>query len=243
VQQTSGALGNLQTQLAGQYQGLLQDPTSSPLYQGQLGGLLKSLLPSEDRARTNLTDTFRATGGLRSGAYGREAGNLENDILGQREQTAQRLLGQVFPQLMQALQQPMGQIPSLIDALKLSQSQGAANYSGNGASSSGWDQISKSLGLATPMQSDSLSLSQMPTYGGSTQVGVNAPMQRQPSATTPAPAPYTPYLDPWSPVQGNSIAQNPYTGYYETVPPPQTNPYEHTYGEWTTQMPEPGEYY
>ena len=68
VQSLSQALSGLQTNLTGQYQGLLQNPTASPLFQGQLGPLLQSLIPSENRARTSLTDTFRAAGGLRSGA-------------------------------------------------------------------------------------------------------------------------------------------------------------------------------
>ena len=225
VSNISNALSGLQQNLTGQYQGLLQDPTASPLFQGQLGPLLQSLVPSEDRARQNLTDTFRAAGGLRGGAYARAIPQLEGEILGQRQQAAGRLLGQAFPQLMQALQQPMSQIAPLINALTLSQQQGAISRTG-GTGTSGWNAISPSLGLATPMQGDRMAS----TQGSSTY----APPASGPSfydnpanrwgAMTPTSYPELPGTTPGSTIgsygglEGSGIMYNPLSGSYESAP-------------------------
>jgi hypothetical protein len=213
------SLGGLQQNLAGQYQGLLQDPTASPLYQGQLQGLLHSLLPSETQARTSLADTFRNAGGLRSGAYGSSASQLEGDILGRRQDTAAKLLGQAFPQLMQALQNPLGQVSSLINALKLSQGQGARTTTGG--SSSGWDQIGPSLGLQTPMSSGGMSLSgQSPYGGGSASVGVNSsPYGGSVTGGAPAASNAGSY-DLLSRILGggSGTTYNPVNGFYESAP-------------------------
>jgi hypothetical protein len=158
----AAALASLQQSLAGQYQGLLSNPTASPLFQGQLGPLLASLVPSEDRARQSLTDTFRAAGGLRSGAYGNSAAQLEGDILGKRQQVAGQLLGQAFPQLMQALQNPLGQVSSLIDALKLSEAQGARTSTGSGGGGGG-STLSDPFGV---LSQRSVFSSPGPTSGG-----------------------------------------------------------------------------
>ena len=224
----AASLAGLQQSLAGQYQGLLQNPTASPLFQGQLGPLLKSLIPSEDRARQSLTDTFRSAGGLRSGAYGRSATQLEGDILGRREETAGKLLGQAFPQLMQALQNPMGQITSLIDALKLSQSQGAyTGKPGGFGSSSGWENIPPSMGLATPMQADRMPTTMSPQqlewaskgYGGSAQTGVNYPTSSSMTQGTPTVDNSGAY-DLLSRILGggSGVTYNPVTGAYESAP-------------------------
>jgi hypothetical protein len=227
------SLGGLQQNLAGQYQGLLQDPTASPLYQGQLQGLLHSLLPSEAQARTSLADTFRNAGGLRSGAYGSSASQLEGDILGRRQDTAAKLLGQAFPQLMQALQNPLGQVSSLIDALKLSQGQGARTTTGG--SSSGWDQIGPSRGLQTPMSTGIPgALSTYSSGPGSAMVGVNSsPYGGTSTGGAPAASNAGSY-DLLSRILGggSGTTYNPVNGYYESAPsaglgtfsPPQGGP-------------------
>ena len=221
AQNLSQSLGGLQQNLAGQYQGLLQDPTASPLYQGQLQGLLHSLLPSEAQARTSLADTFRNAGGLRSGAYGSSASQLEGDILGRRQDTAAKLLGQAFPQLMQALQNPLGQVSSLIDALKLSQGQGARTTTGGGGSSSGWENIPPSLGLNTPMASDRMGSTQTSPYGGgSAQVGVNSsPYGGTSTGGAPAASNAGSY-DLLSRILGggSGTTYNPVSGFYESAP-------------------------
>jgi hypothetical protein len=177
VQQLAASLGGLQSNLTTQYQGLLQNPMASPLIQGQLGPLLQSFIPSENRARTAYTDAARSAGALRSGAYMRGLPQLEGELLGKRQQATGQLLGQAFPQLMQALQNPLGQISSLIDALKLSQGTGA-QPGASSASSGGFGGLSPSLGLAMPLSSGGTSWDQLqqalyPSGGGAT-VGVNS---------------------------------------------------------------------
>lgn len=241
----AASLASLQQSLAGQYQGLLQNPTASPLYQGQLGPLLQSMVPSEDRARTSLTDTFRAAGGLRSGAYGRSASQLEGDILGNRQEAAGKLLGQAFPQLMQALQNPMSQISSLIDALKLSQSQGA--YTGKQGGFSGgdpWANISPSLGLATPMQGDRMAstgnTNPFLSYGGSAQTGVNyqAPTQSGASAPTVNNAGSYDLLSRLL-GGGSGVTYNPVTGSYESAPSSNLGSFTPTQGGAAYPAPTP----
>jgi len=105
-----------------QYQNFVQNPTQSPLYRNQLGGLLKSLQPGEERAQTNLMDMFRSAGNMSSGQYGVAGANLQGELQRNRQVTASQLLGQMFPQMTQALQQPMSMYSSLIQAL--SQGQG-----------------------------------------------------------------------------------------------------------------------
>lgn len=112
------------------YANYLSNPTASPLFQAQLGPLMQSLVPAENRARTALTDQFRAAGGLRSGAYGREGTMLEGELMGRRQQAAGNLLGQSFGQMTQALNSPLNQVSSLINALKLNQQSSQSSSSG-----------------------------------------------------------------------------------------------------------------
>ena len=247
----ASALANLQQNLAGQYQGLLQNPTASPLFQGQLGPLLQSLIPSEDRARQSLTDTFRAAGGLRSGAYGQSASRLEGDILGNRQEAAGKLLGQAFPQLMQALQNPLSQVTSLIDALKLqqSQSQSQGAYTKSGGGSSGWENIPPSMGLATPMQADRMPTTMSPQqlewankgYGGSAQTGVNYPTSGSMTQGTPTVDNSGAY-DLLSRVLGggSGVTYNPVTGAYESAPSSNLGSFTPTQGGY--QAPVGGDY-
>lgn len=223
AQSLAQSLSGLQQGLAGQYQGLLQNPTASPLYQGQLQGLLQSLLPSEARARTGLTDTFRAAGGLRSGAYGTSAAQLEGDILGRRQETAGRLLGQTFPQLMQALQNPLGQVSSLIDALKLSQAQGARTTTGGG----GGGGFSSSFGSPHLTGSNTPGYFDTPGYGrgqvspagstsGSTYGGTGYAAPAPNVSNTNAGA--SDLLSQLLGGSGFNTTYNPSTNYYESAP-------------------------
>lgn len=202
-------LAELGKQATNQYMGFVQDPTAHPLFQSQIGGLLQSLIPSENRARTGLTDMFRSAGGLRSGSYGREATQLEDSLMQRRSQTAAQLLGQMFPQMVQALNNPIAQIPNLLQALKLSQSsgssqgsstdpQGGGSYGGGGGSyglnsngmGGGWNggQLA-SAGEIARMNAMTGSNPHFTGYGSSpqTQAPMNQPMGQ----------PYQPYLDPW----------------------------------------------
>ena len=147
--------------LTGQQQQLgnfVQNPTASPLFQGQLSGLLKSLIPSEQQAVTGLNDMFRGAGNTGSSVYGGAAQGLQSDILQNRQTMASKLLGQSFPQIVQALLGQMGLTPQMLNALKLQQ--GATPNAGGGA---GGGTGSTSLGLNTPMAGDQMSSTQ---FGG-----------------------------------------------------------------------------
>lgn len=126
----ANVLGGVAGDSATSFMDYLKNPVDSPLFQSQLGALLNSLRPSEANARQSLADTFRAAGGLRSGAYGNSAGSLENDILGNREKTAANLLGQSFGPMTQAMLGAMGQINPLLQALKMSYSDSESQSTG-----------------------------------------------------------------------------------------------------------------
>lgn len=127
VKQIADQIAGVGGAAAGQYTDFISNPTASPLFQNQLKGLLSSLAPGEAKSRLNLGDEFRNAGNMSSGIYGNAAANLEGDILRNRQTTASQLLGQMFPQMTQALQQPMTLMEQLASALKLSNSQSASN--------------------------------------------------------------------------------------------------------------------
>lgn len=128
------------------FQDILSKGVQSPLLQTILGPALAALAPGEARARTALTDTFRAAGGLRSGAFGREASSLEGDLLGRRGQLISQILSSFLPQVTQGLQNEARQsfLPSeqLLQALNIIRPQaitgresGAVNVGGTGGMS------------------------------------------------------------------------------------------------------------
>lgn len=125
-----------------QYSQYVQNPTQSPLYQNALSGLLAALQPSEEAARTGVTDAFRNAGNLSSGAFANASAQLEGDLVRNRQVTASNLLNQQFPQMIQALLGPQQNFTNLLQALKLSQSftppqLDVGGGGGSGGSSSG----------------------------------------------------------------------------------------------------------
>lgn len=123
--------------LLSQYMGFVQDPASSSLYQNQLTGLLQALVPSEQQAQTNLADMFRGAGNMASSQFGQSASRLQGDILRNRQTLASQLLGQMFPQMAQALQMPISLEAQLMQALKSQQAQQQARLMQPGPQSSG----------------------------------------------------------------------------------------------------------
>jgi hypothetical protein len=113
-----------------QFTNFLSNPAGSELFQGQLGGLLQALVPSENAAVTNLSDMFRGAGNTSSSVFGGAAQGLQSDILRNRQELASKLLGQSFQQITQALLGQMGLTPELINATKLQSSQGATGPEG-----------------------------------------------------------------------------------------------------------------
>jgi len=218
AQDLASSLGGLQQSLVPQYQSFISNPTAHPLYQNQLSGLLSSLAPSEAQARQGLADTFRAAGGLRSGAYGYGASNLEGNLMANRQELASKLLGQVFPQVTQSLQQPMNQISALLQALQLSQQQSnsqstqQSSGSSSGQSSSPQpqqqqqpqQQPSSTTPNAASLLSALASAQRTASSGGYNTGGNNAGAQ-----------------DVLSQLQGNQgsgTTYNPVTGFYESAP-------------------------
>lgn len=120
VEQIASMLAGVGQGAGGQYGAFIQDPTRSPLYQNQLTGLLQALVPSERQAQVNLADMFRGAGNLASSQFGGAASQLQGNILRNRQTLASQLLGQMFPQMTQALMAPMGLAGQLVNALKLS---------------------------------------------------------------------------------------------------------------------------
>jgi hypothetical protein len=113
-----------------QFTNFLSNPAGSQLFQGQLSGLLNSLVPSEQQATTNLNDMFRGAGNTGSSVYAGAAQGLQNNILQNRQEMASKLLGQSFDQITKALLGQMGLTPELISATKLQSSQGATGPEG-----------------------------------------------------------------------------------------------------------------
>ncbi len=158
IQQLSSLLGGVGSQAAGQYMNFVANPTASPLYQNQLSGLLNALAPSEQLARTNLADTGRAAGMYSSGTFANAAARQEGDILRNRQTLASQLLGQMFPQMTQALQQPMSLAEQLINSLKLqqnSQQQSSQQFAPQTSGGGGGGTTGTKSGTASPASSGS----------------------------------------------------------------------------------------
>lgn len=128
--QLAGALSNLlggtATEAGGSYMDFIKDPTSHPIFNSALNGLFGALEPSENAARMNLGDTFRASGNTASSTFADKAVGLEGEFMRNRGSIASNLLTTLFPQVTDALYKPMGQIPSLLDATKLQQANAAS---------------------------------------------------------------------------------------------------------------------
>ncbi len=134
----SSLLGGIASDTGSQYSNFLSNPAGSPLFQNALSGLLGSLQPSENAARMNLNDQFRAAGNTASSTFGQKAMGLESELLRNRQTLSSDLLTKLFPQMAEALYKPVGQIPSLLDATKLQQNQSAGLSGGvTGSGSTG----------------------------------------------------------------------------------------------------------
>lgn len=118
------ALSRPAQQAAGQYMNFLNDPTASPLFQNQLSGIMNNPVMQNARQQQTqgLEDAFRGAGNMSSSLYGGARANQNTQFLQQDQTMASQLLGQMFPQIMQALQFPMGQADNLLNAMRLQQS-------------------------------------------------------------------------------------------------------------------------
>jgi len=82
---------------------LFENPLESGIFNALLDPTLQALEPSEELARRNLTDQFRQVGGLNSGAFLAETGNVERDILQNRSQATSNLARESLAQLLGSL--------------------------------------------------------------------------------------------------------------------------------------------
>lgn len=126
VQQLSRILGGAAGDTGAQYANFLRDPVSNPLYTNALAGMLGELQPGFQAERAGLADQFRAAGNTGSSTYGDAANRMALGHERNMGGIASQLLTTLFPQMAQALFAPMGQIPNLLNALKLQESQGSS---------------------------------------------------------------------------------------------------------------------
>ena len=117
IQKLIANLGAQQTNL----NSFIADPTASPLFQGQLSGLLGALAPDEQRGATNLQDMFRNAGNTSSSTFGSAANQYQGDVQRSHQELASKLLGQSFQQIVGALLPQIQQGPQLLEAMRLSQ--------------------------------------------------------------------------------------------------------------------------
>lgn len=136
--------GGLYESVVPVYQNFMADPVNSNTFQTQLRSLLASLAPGEEDSRNQLTDRFRAAGGLRSGAHAVSGARLEGDIIGRRQNAAGTLLGQTIQQMTQLLGLPMSQLAPLIQALELQQSSSQSSSQGSSQGTSSRDPVTQS---------------------------------------------------------------------------------------------------
>lgn len=224
---------------------LIQGGMSSPLLSAVLEPALQRLVAPQAAQRQQFTEAARAAGGLRGSTYGQGMNTLmQNQAQGQND-----LMGQVIQQILGTLVQ--GQLQEQRNAFLPAQSMtdllrtirpDVVRPTGGTSTSGGWEGIPASQGLGTPTSPtpgfDAYS-QQLQGLGGVGGGGVQraAPGVQSPGVTTPG-GPPNQYVDPYSGMSGgNAIAQNPYTGVYETVAPSNLSPYQHTYGEWTNVDP------
>lgn len=175
-------------------QDMIMGGMNSPLLELVLGPALQRLQAPQAQQRQNLTETTRAAGGLRGSTYGADMNTLQNnqalqtnDLMAQviQQMLVPLITGQLTEQRQQFL--PAESMTNLLNAARPQIARG------NTSSVSGWDNIPASMGLATPMQSDSMAstapsltdyLRRLSGSGGNTPAPT-APMATPPPASAP----------------------------------------------------------
>lgn len=208
---------------------MIQEGMNSPLLQLVLGPMMERLKAPQAAARTNLTETTRAAGGLRGSTYGQDMNTLQNN----QAQQGNDLMAQVLQQILGPLitGQMQEQKNSFLPAEAYTNLLGAAKPSlgKTATTTTGWENIASSLGLGTPMEGDAAGGSNIANLLRSLQAGKTA----TPSATGAPTAPATPGAPPPQYV-------DPYSGGYGAIDSPFTSPegqpggaaYQHDYGTW-----------
>jgi hypothetical protein len=156
---------NMQQQ-QGNLNSFMANPTASPLFQGQLSGLLSALAPDEARGATQLQDVFRNAGNTSSSVFGDAAQNYQSGVQRNHQELASKLLGQSFQQIVSALLPQIQQGPQLLEAMRLSQSYRAPQQQSVSGGSSGGGTPSSSFGGSSPNNSLQQLLSALSGSGG-----------------------------------------------------------------------------
>lgn len=117
------ALGRTIDEQSQGYSQFVDNPTASPAYQNALSGMLAALVPGEQEGRRDLADMFRAAGNTASSSFGEAANKYQQGVDRNRMSVASDLLAKLYPQIAGAKFAPLSQTASLLDALKLQQSQ------------------------------------------------------------------------------------------------------------------------
>jgi len=182
-------------------QGIVSEGATSPLLASILGPALQRLLVPQQQQQQQLTDVTRAAGGLRDSGYGQNMSTL----LGQQGLERNDLMSNIIAKTLQTLvsgqlqenQQAFNPMKALSELLGISKPTyvGAPSQAVGGSRSSGggWESLSPSLGLATPMQGDKPTPPQIGFERG--MVSPYPTTSSAPSASTSTPAPaYDPLM-------------------------------------------------
>ena len=137
AQSIAGDTSGLIHQQAGQYNQFVTDPFASPVTNNAIAGYLAGLTNSENMARQNLADQFRAAGNTSSSTFGQKAMGLEGDILQKRFSGVADIVSKLYPEIAQAMYNPISQGASTIDATKLQQQQSQSQGYSTGSNKSG----------------------------------------------------------------------------------------------------------
>lgn len=120
--QMANIFGGVQGRAGNNYMDFIMNPTGHPAFSNALSGLFGALQPSENAGRVSLMDMFRGAGNTASSTFGQKAMGLESEFMRNRQQMASQLLASLFPQISQALFNPLSQTDELLNALKLNAS-------------------------------------------------------------------------------------------------------------------------
>ena len=114
------------TNASGSLLDYLGNPTNSSAYKTTLSGMLADLQPSINEGYQNLSDQFRKAGAQQSGAYGTALSQYATGVERNQAGLAADALKATMAPTIQGYSGLAQQAPSLIDALKLSQSNSAS---------------------------------------------------------------------------------------------------------------------
>jgi hypothetical protein len=132
--QLAAILGGTAGQMAGQYGNFVANPTQHPYFQNAMQGIFQNpeMINAEQQAVQGLGDAFRSAGNMSSSMYGQAAQQQQQQFLQGKQAIAAQLLQTMFPQISQAMYQPISQIDDLMNALKLQESTGMGQSASTG---------------------------------------------------------------------------------------------------------------